>query len=82
MDTTATCLASWQLAESAIAYILCAAVMVPLKTMDTAAHRLASWQLAESAIAYILCAAVMVPLEIVDATRRRGDNDWPVPSVS
>jgi hypothetical protein len=56
--------------------------MVPLKTMDTAAHRLASWQLAESAIAYILCAAVMVPLEIVDATRRRGDNDWPVPSVS
>jgi hypothetical protein len=56
--------------------------MVPLKTMDIAAHRLASWQLAESAIAYILCAAVMVPLEIVDATRRRGDNDWPVPSVS
>ena len=75
MDTAAHRLASWQLAESAIAYILCAAVMVPLKTMVTAAHRLASWQLAESVIAYILCAAVMALLAIVDATRRRGDND-------
>jgi hypothetical protein len=66
--------------------IPCAAVTTPLEMMDTAVRGLASWRLAESAIAdivaNILCAAVMAQLEIVDATRRRGDNDWPVPSVS